>query len=108
MLAQWIITLGSRTPVRTDASRVGKFEEQDYRLIEKIVREDSGFSGCTIVRAKGYFQGKAEDTVQIIVLEANYEKIKACAQLLRETFRQESVMVVCAGVGEFLTAEGRA
>ena len=105
MLPQWIITLGARTPVRSDAGKVGRFETQDYRMIEKIVREQSGFEGCTIVRAHGYFQGKGEDTVQIIILEANYERIRACAQLLRTTFRQRSVMVVCAGAGEFLAGD---
>lgn len=102
MLPQWIITLGARTPFRSGAGKIGKFEDRDYRTIEKIVRKDRGFSGCTIVRADGYYRGEREDTVQIIILEANYEKIRACAQQLRRTFRQSSVLIVCSGAGEFL------
>lgn len=103
MLPQYIITLGARSAGRSESGRAGHFEEKDYALIEKIVREEHGFQGCTIIRAKGFYLANEEDTVQIIILAENYEKIKACAQQLRTVFRQESVLVISAGVGEFLT-----
>lgn len=71
--------------------------------MEDIVRKEHGFLGCTIVRGKGFYEGRGEDTVQIIILDSNYEKVKECAQKLRQVFRQESVLVVGGGVGEFLT-----
>jgi uncharacterized membrane-anchored protein YitT (DUF2179 family) len=80
MLPQYIITLGARSPVRTDAGNVGHFDDRDYQTIEKIVREEHGFEGCTVIRAKGFYQGQEEDTVQIILLEEDYQKVKACAQ----------------------------
>jgi hypothetical protein len=107
MLPQYIITLGARTNFGSGSGKVGKFEESDYWTIEKIVREKHGFQGCTIIRAQGFYQEQEEDTVQIIILEENYEKIKFCAQELRSTFGQESVLVVSAGVGEFLTGPHR-
>lgn len=97
--------LGARTDYGTGAAKIGKFEDKDYDTIEKIVREEHGFQGCTIIRGKGFYQGREEDTVQVIILEANYEKVKACAQQLRGTFRQQSVLVVSGGVGEFLTQD---
>src|SRR5437588_2803 len=103
MLPQYIITLGARTVSGNGSGKAGKFEERDYRMIEKIVRVDHAFQGCTIIRAQGFYQEEEEDTVQIIILAENYEKIKACAQELRTTFRQQSVLIVSAGVGEFLT-----
>jgi len=103
MLPQYIIILGARSASASGSGKAGKFDESDYRMIEKIVREEHGFEGCTMIRAKGFYQQHEEDTVQIIVLAENYEKIKACAQQLRSRFRQESVLVVSAGVGEFLT-----
>jgi hypothetical protein len=103
MLTQYIITLGSRTESRTEFGKAGKFDDQDYTVIENLVRIERGFQGCTIIRAKGFYQGREEDTVQIIILEENYEKIKSCAQQLRTTFCQQSVLVVAAGIGEFLT-----
>lgn len=102
MLQQYIITLGARTPIGTKAGKAGRFEEKDYKTIETIVRKERGFQGCTIIRAKGFFHGKEEDTVQIIVLEMDYAKIVACAQHLRNLFRQKEVLVVAAGTGEFL------
>ncbi len=102
MLPQYIIILGARSPARTGSGQIGKFEERDYRTIERIVREDHGFEGCTIIRARGSYRGQEEDTAQIIILAENYEKIKACAQELRTTFGQQSVLVISAGVGEFL------
>jgi len=104
MLPQYIIILGARSASASGSGKAGKFDESDYRMIEKIVREEHGFEGCTMIRAKGFYQQHEEDTVQIIVLAENYEKIKACAQQLRSRFRQESVLVVSAGVGEFLTS----
>jgi hypothetical protein len=103
VLPQYIITLGARTAARSASGKAGKFEEADYGMIEKIVRQKHGFTGCTIIRAKGFYHANDEDTVQIIILAENYEKIKACAQELRSTFRQESVLIVSSGVGEFLT-----
>ena len=103
MLPQYIIILGARSASGSGSGKAGKFKESDYRMIEKIVRKQHGFEGCTMIRAKGFYQQQEEDTVQIIVLTENYEKIKACAQQLRSTFGQESVLVISAGVGEFLT-----
>lgn len=103
MLPQYIITLGARSACRSDSAKAGKFEEEDYRTIERIVREGHRFEGCTIIRGNGFYRGQQEDTVQIIILEENYEKIRACAQELRSTFRQDSVLVISAGVGEFLS-----
>jgi hypothetical protein len=103
MLPQYIITLGARTVCRSGAGRAGKFEEADYRTMEKIVRDEHGFEGCTIIRAQGFYKGEREDTAQIIILAENYEKIKACAQELRNRFGQHSVLIISAGVGEFLT-----
>jgi hypothetical protein len=103
MLPQYIILLGARSDAKAGAAVAGRFEENDYRTMERIIREEHGFSGCTIIRAKGFFQGQEEDTVQIIVLAENYDKIKLCAQELRARFRQQSVLVISAGVGEFLT-----
>jgi hypothetical protein len=103
MLPQFIITLGARSASGSGSGKAGKFDEKDYATIEQIVREAHGFQGCTIIRAKGFYQGNQEDTVQIIILAENYEKIKACAQELRSTFHQQSVLVVSTGVGEFLT-----
>jgi len=104
MLPQYIIILGARSASASGSGKAGKFDESDYRMIEKIVREEHGFEGCTMIRAKGFYQQHEEDTVQIIVLAENYEKIKDCAQQLRSRFRQDSVLVVSAGVGEFLTS----
>lgn len=103
MLPQYIIVLGARSASGRSSGKAGKFNESDYRMIEKIVRKEHGFEGCTMIRAKGFYQQQEEDTVQIIVLAENYEKIKACAKQLRSRFRQESVLVISAGVGEFLT-----
>jgi len=103
MLPQYIIVLGARSASGSGSGKAGKFNESDYQMIEKIVRKEHGFEGCTMIRAKGFYQQQEEDTVQIIVLAENYEKIKACAQQLRSQFRQESVLVISAGVGEFLT-----
>jgi len=102
MLPQYIITLGAHTEFRTHAGKSGKFEAADYKIIEKIVRKVHGFQGCTIIRAQGFYEGREEDTVQITILEKDYAKIVACAQQLRETFRQNEVLVVSGGVGEFL------
>ena len=103
MLPQYIIILGARSALTSDSAKAGKFEEEDYRKIETIVRAGHNFEGCTIIRGNGFYCGQQEDTVQIIILEENYEKIRACAQELRKTFQQNSVLVVSAGVGEFLT-----
>lgn len=103
MLPQYVIMLGAPARWRHAAGRAGKFEERDYAAIERIVRRERKFQGCTIVRAKGFFQGREEEMVQIIILEENYQKIRACAQHLRRRFKQESVLVVSGGVGEFLT-----
>ncbi len=103
MLPQYVIMLGARTRRRTAAGRIGKFEERDYKAIERLVREEHGFEGCTIVRAKGFFKGHEEDVVQIVILEENYERIRACAQQLRRAFKQKTVLVVSGGVGEFLS-----
>jgi hypothetical protein len=103
MLPQYVIMLGARTRWRTAAGKVGKFEERDYKMIERIVREKHGFESCTIVRAKGFFKGREEDMVQIVILEANYERIRACAQQLRRAFKQKTALVVSGGVGEFLS-----
>ena len=103
MFPQYIIILGARSASGGGSGKAGKFKESDYRMVEKIVRKEHGFDGCTMIRAKGFYQQQEEDTVQIIVLAENYEKIKACAQQLRSTFRQESVLVISGGVGEFLT-----
>ncbi len=103
MLPQYIIILGARSLSRAGSGQIGKFEEHDYQTIERIVREDHGFEGCTIIRARGSYRGQEEDTAQIIILAENYEKIKACAQELRTTFGQQSVLVISAGVGEFIT-----
>lgn len=105
MLPQYVITLGARTEFRTAAGSAGKFEDDDYRTIERIVREEHGFEGGTIIRARGFYGGQEEDTVQIILLEKNYEKVQACAQELRAAFGQQSVLVICSGVGEFLADE---
>ncbi len=103
MLPQYIIILGARSASGSGSGKVGRFEERDYRTMEKIVRQDHGFEGCTIIRARGFYLEQEEDTAQIIVLAENYERIKACAQDLRTTFRQQSVLVISSGVGEFLT-----
>jgi len=102
MLPQYIIMLGARTSRGAAPGKAGKFVERDYQAIEKIVRQEHGFQGCTIVRAKGFFKGSEEDMVQIVILEENYQKIRSCAQQLRVRFRQKTVLVVSAGVGEFL------
>ncbi len=102
MLPQYIITLGARTKFRKIAGKTGRFEEEDYRTIETIVRKERGFPGCTIIRAQGFYKGQKEDTVQIIILTADYGKIVACAQQLRRTFRQQQVLLVLAGVGEII------
>ena len=102
MLPQYIIILGDRAAGRGVSGVAGRFNEGDYKEIERIMREEHGFEGCTIIRAKGFYQGQEEDTVQIIILADNYERIKACAQELRSSFRQQSVLVISAGVGEFL------
>ena len=103
MLPQYVITLGSRAENRTAAGRRGRFEEEDYRLIENIVRKDHGFPGATIIRARGFYAGMEEDTVQIMILEKDYSKVEACAQQLRRTFHQQSVLVAATGAGEFLS-----
>lgn len=103
MLPQYIIMLGSRATSGSRPSNARRFEENDYRVMEKIVREVHGFEGCTIIRARGLYRGHREDTAQIIILADNYDRIKACARELRRTFRQQSVLVISAGVGEFLT-----
>ncbi|HLH56439.1 MAG TPA: hypothetical protein VKY92_22820 [Verrucomicrobiae bacterium] len=103
MLPQYLIILGARSALRSDAAKAGRFESEDYANIERIVRERHGFEGCTIIRANGFYQGQQEDTVQIVILEENYQKIRDCAQELRKAFKQNSVLVVSAGVGEFLS-----
>lgn len=106
MLPQYVITLGARTAFRVGTKKNGKFDESDYKKMERIVRVQSGFEGCTIIRARGIYQGKGEDTVQIVILEADYGRIKECAEKLRKTFGQRSVLVASSGMGEFLTSEG--
>lgn len=108
MTPQHVITLGARTPNRTPENAVGIFSDTDYATIEKVVRKEHGFQGCTIIRACGFYQGQKEDTVQIIILASDSESVKKCARELLGTFRQRSVLYTCTGTGEFLTGKDEA
>jgi len=103
MLNQYIITLGARSAGRDGHGAVGVFTQEDYRLMEKIIRKDRRFPGCTIIRCKGFWKGKDEDAVQVLIVSDDYKKVKGLANQLRKTFRQESALLVSAGTGEFLT-----
>jgi hypothetical protein len=101
MLPQYIITLGARAIGRGPDAAAGIFNNDDYQSIENIVR-DHGFPGSTIIRCKGSWEGKPEDSVQIIILEKSYDKVEACARQLINHFGQVSVLVSLVGVGELL------
>lgn len=103
MQTQYIITLGahSKDPTAKDMWKAGKFDETDYGNIKKILRL-RGFPGSTILKGTGFWHGKEEDSVQIIILADDYSKVRACANQLRGSFKQQEIMLTIAGVGELL------
>ena len=103
LLPQYVIYLGSRAQGRKPANAEGKFDREDMQVVEEIVRGQHGFSGSTIALATGYHEGQQEDTMQISILEKDLAKVEACARQLKDLFRQHSVLITHAGVGEFMT-----
>jgi hypothetical protein len=101
----FVITLGARTPFRTRAGAAGMFTTADLTTIEKIVRKERGFQGFSIAKQTGFWNGNPEDSVEIKIICDDLSKIKACAQQLRGTFRQESILVTAQGCGTFLKKE---
>ena len=103
MHTQYIITLGahSNAPTAKDSWKAGKFDSKDYENIKKILRS-RGFPGSTILKGTGVWRGKEEESVQIIILADDYSKVKACANQLRSSLKQQKIMLTIAGVGEMI------
>jgi len=104
MKTQYVITLGAHSSA-ADAKacwKAAKFDGKDYETINKIVRL-RGFTGSTVLKGTGFWNGREEDSVQIIILAEDYSKVKACANQLRGSFKQQAIMVAITGVGELIT-----
>lgn len=104
MKTQYVITLGAHStdPAAKDCWKAGKFDEKDYTNINKIVRL-RGFSGSTVLKGTGFWNGREEDSVQVIILADDYAKVKACANQLRGSFKQQAIMLAIVGVGEIVS-----
>ena len=99
----YTIVLGAPGLSRTRTRIPGVFAHKDLERIEKIVREERGFQGFSIAKLTGFWMGRPEECVEIKILTDDLSRVKACAQHLRATFKQESVMVTCQGTGTFLS-----
>jgi hypothetical protein len=99
----YTIVLGAPGLSRTETRSGGVFTNEDLARIEKIVREERGFDGFSIAKLTGFWMGRPEECVEIKILTDDLSTVKACAQHLRATFQQESVLVTCQGTGMFLT-----
>ena len=99
----YTIVLGAPTSPRTDSATGGVFGNEDLQNIEKIIREERGFHSFSMAKLTGFWMGKPEECVEIKILTDDLSKVKACAQHLRATLKQESVLVTCQGTGTFLT-----
>ena len=99
----YTIILGAPGPNAARPATGGVFTHDDLVRIENIVREDTGLHGFSLSKLNGFWMGQPEECVEIKILTDDLSKVKACAQHLRQTFRQESVLVTVQGTGTFLT-----
>lgn len=81
-----------------------KITPADYRMIERTVAETS--KGYTLIRAKGYWKGKSEDTAIIVLAMPNNDRrhslIQKCCARLRERFGQDAVLCQMSGTAVLL------
>jgi hypothetical protein len=89
----YTIYLGARnTPHRTITAA-------DYKMIDKLVNEKS--ENYTLIRAKGYWRGKSEDSAIIVLALKNddrhEDRIQECCAVLREEFGQDAVLCQMSG-----------
>lgn len=84
------------SPTRGRRGAPGKFSLKDLKAIEQVVREEKGFDGFSIAKLTGFWMCAPEECVDPHP-ERRYGRIKACAEQLRTTFRQESVLLTRQG-----------
>lgn len=102
MQTQYTVTLGasSKDPTAKKCWKDNRFDEQDSKTLIKILLE-RGFPGATILKGTGMWQGRVEEAFVISILADDYSKVKAFANQLRPSFKQQSIMICQSGCGEF-------
>lgn len=66
-------------------------ENKDEQWVKNLL--SIGFDGFTVVKALGYWKGKEEQSLEIIIYTDNAELIKAMAQRIKHHNSQDAVLI---------------
>ena len=85
-VARWFLCVGAfmkRFVIHT--------ENKDQEWIEQIL--SIGFDGFTVVNTNGYWKGKQEKSLEIILYTSNTELVRAMAERIKHHNKQDAVLI---------------